>query len=276
MTDKNSKGKNSPVADNLPEKEKLAKEKRLDEVIAAFVDAAEAKGWAWHLDAKDRKNFCYATLSAERNDACATFEITCDEKVVLAAHATTFHAYGISALRDAAWNEICKLPWLKSSAKDKKSPPDWSIEIIEKLLRNFHRMARQIKHRHDNRPAFLINDEYDIQDLLHTVLRGFFDDIRPEEYTPSYAGSASRLDFLLKKEEIIIETKMASTKLRDKQVGEQLIIDIAKYKCHPDCKLLVCFVYDPYNNLKNPAGLEADLSKKYDTLNVKVTVVSPS
>jgi hypothetical protein len=137
-------------------------------------------------------------------------------------------------------------------------------------------MARQLKHRHDDRAAFLIEDEYDIQDLLHTVLRGFFDDIRADEYTPSYAGRASRLDFLLKKEEIVIETKMASAKLKDKQVGEQLIIDIARYKVHPNCKHLTCFVYDPHSNLKNPAGLEADLSKKHDALNVKVIVVSPS
>ena len=27
-----------------------------------------------------------------------------------------------------------------------------------------------------------------------------FDDIRPEEYTPSYAGGSSRIDFLLKDE----------------------------------------------------------------------------
>lgn len=105
----------------------------------------------------------------------------------------------------------------------------------------------------------------------------FFDDIRAEEYSPSYAGGSSRLDFLLKKEEIIvIESKMASNKLKDRQVGEQLIIDIARYKAHLNCKHLICFVYDPNNNLKNPSGLEADLSKKHDALNVKVIVVSPS
>lgn len=253
-----------------------AHEKRLDEVLSAFIGAAEAKGWYWSIDARDQKNFCYATISVERNDICATFEITCDDKVVLSGHATTFHNHGISDLQEAAWNEIGKLPWLEKAKKENRSNADWDLEVIERLLKNFHRMARQIKHRHADRSAFLIEDEYDIQDFLHSVLRGFFDDIRAEEYSPSYAGGASRLDFLLKKEKIVIETKMASAKLRDKQVGEQLIIDIARYEHHPDCKYLICFVYDPHNNLKNPAGLEVDLSKKLSTLNVRVIVVSPS
>lgn len=257
-------------------KESSVEQKRLDEVIAAFTGAADAKGWGWEIAAKDEKKFCYATISVWRDYIGATFEITCDDKVILAGHKTTFDGYGVNDLRDAAWNEISKLPWLVKAKKENQSKPDWSLDIIEKLLKSFHKMARQLKHRYNDRPVFLIEDEYDIQDLLHAVLRGFFDDIRAEEYSPSYAGGASRLDFLLKKEEIVIETKMASTKLKDKQVGEQLIIDIARYEAHPNCKHLVCFVYDPHNNLKNPAGLEADLSKKHNNLNVKVIVVSPS
>ena len=52
-----------------------------------------------------------------------------------------------------------------------------------------------------------IKDEYDVQDLLNALLRLNFDDVRPEEYTPSYAGSSTRVDFLLKKEKIVIEVK---------------------------------------------------------------------
>jgi REase_DpnII-MboI len=107
------------------------------------------------------------------------------------------------------------------------------------------------------------------------MLRCLFDDIRPEEYTPSYAGGASRMDFLLKSEQIVIETKMASASLRDRQVGEQLIIDIQRYRTHPDCKRLLCFVYDPHGNIRNPTGLETDLTRVHDKLEVKVIVVSP-
>jgi DNA-binding sugar fermentation-stimulating protein len=61
-----------------------------------------------------------------------------------------------------------------------------------------------------NRNTIEIEDEYDVQDLFHALLKLYFDDIRPEEYTPSYGGSASRVDFLLKDEQIIIEIKKDS------------------------------------------------------------------
>lgn len=111
-----------------------------------------------------------------------------------------------------------------------------------------------------------------MQNLLHALLKLVSDDIRPEEWTPSYAGSCSRMDFLLKDEQTVIETKMTRKGLGPKEVGEQLIIDITKYKTHPDCKKLICFVYDPTGLIANPAGLENDLSKDSDGFSVTVLV----
>ena len=90
---------------------------------------------------------------------------------------------------------------------------------------------------------------------------------------PSYAGGASRIDFLLKSEKIVVEVKMTSDKLRDKQIGEQLIIDIKRYEAHPDCRTLVCFVYDPDKNLRNPAGIRNDLTGKHGKVDARVIIV---
>jgi hypothetical protein len=57
-------------------------------------------------------------------------------------------------------------------------------------------------------------------------LRLHFDDIRPEEWTPSYVSSSSRMDFLLKDIKTVIEVKLANDKLKDKKIGEQRIIEI--------------------------------------------------
>jgi hypothetical protein len=103
-------------------------------------------------------------------------------------------------------------------------------------------LRRRLRHRHDNRATLTITDEYDVQDLLHALLRLHFDDVRPEEWTPSYAGGASRMDFLLKEEKIVVEVKMTRAGLTDRQIADQLIIDAARYKSHSDCKKLVCFV----------------------------------
>ena len=131
------------------------------------------------------------------------------------------------------------------------------LAIIEK----FHSVATQFRNRYDSRPTITINDEYDVQDLMNGLLCINFEDVRKEEYTPSYAGGSTRVDFLLKREKILIEVKKTRATLKDKDIGNQLIVDIAHYKSHPDCKQLICFVYDPDNFVANPRGLEDDLKR---------------
>ena len=140
-----------------------------------------------------------------------------------------------------------------------------SINIVRKICSRFHIVAKQlIDHRHENRDTIIIEDEYDVQDLLHALLKIFFDDIRPEEYTPSYAGGSSRIDFLIKSEKIAIETKKTRKGLKGKEIADQLIIDIDRYKAaHPDCETLFCFVYDPENLIQNPIGFEKDINEKH-------------
>lgn len=135
------------------------------------------------------------------------------------------------------------------------------VKAVLAVCDRFHTVAKQLAQRRDGRPTLLIEDEYDVQDLLHALLRLYFDDIRPEEWTPSYGGGSSRMDFLLKGHEIVVEVKMTRKGLLAKEVSEQLIIDAAKYRQHPECKTLVCVVYDPAGLVKNPRGIERDLAK---------------
>ena len=104
------------------------------------------------------------------------------------------------------------------------------------------------------------------------MLKLEFDDIRQEEWTPSYAGKSSRMDFLLKCEQIVLETKMTRKGRGAKKIGEELIIDIAYYRSHLDCKHLFCFIYDPDGHITNPEGFESDLNKEHDRVNVRVIV----
>lgn len=134
-------------------------------------------------------------------------------------------------------------------------------QALQAIIEKFHSVATQLKNRYNSKPTIVIEDEYDVQDLMNALLRINFEDIRKEEYTPSYAGGSTRVDFLLKREQILIEVKKTRPTLKDKDVGNQLIVDIAHYKSHPDCKHLICFVYDPDNLLVNPRGLEDDLNR---------------
>jgi hypothetical protein len=72
-----------------------------------------------------------------------------------------------------------------------------SVKAVLAVCDRFHSIARQLAQRREDRTTLEIEDEYDVQDLLHALLRLYFDDIRPEEWTPSYGGASSRMDFLL-------------------------------------------------------------------------------
>ncbi len=150
---------------------------------------------------------------------------------------------------------------LKTELSDSGVEIEEHAEHIYNIINKFHIVSNQLLNRYNNRETIKINDEYDVQDLMHALLKQNFDDVRPEEYTPSYAGSSTRVDFLLKKEKIVIEVKKTRKGLDDKEVGNQLILDSLHYKVHPDCKHLICFVYDPENRIKNPRGLESDLNE---------------
>lgn len=150
------------------------------------------------------------------------------------------------------------------------------LSLIETLCLRFHSAARQLQQRHNDRDTLTINDEYDVQDFLHAILRLHFDDIRAEEWTPSYAGGSSRVDFLLKAEQIVIEVKKTRASMKAKELGEQLIIDRARYESHPDCKTLVCFVYDPEGRIGNPVGMERDLEKHGGTMRMRVIIAPKS
>lgn len=166
-------------------------------------------------------------------------------------------------------SSIRNLTSLSEESEIEKAP----LLRIRKILSRFHLVANQLKRRRKNKMPYLIEDEYDVQDLLHATLRLDFGDIRKEEWTPDCAGAASRIDLVLKKEGILIEVKKTSKNLREKQIGEQLIVDIEKYKEYPGVRTLVCFIYDPEEWIENREGLERDLEKlSTEELNVEVFV----
>jgi len=149
------------------------------------------------------------------------------------------------------------------------------LPLIEDICLNFNKFDINIRRRYGNRETIKINDEHDLQDALHSILKLFFSDIRPEDYVPSYAGGNSRVDFFLPGYNLIIETKMTNNTLQDKQVGEQLIIDIERYKQTKSHSHLICFVYDKEAHISNPSGLINDLQNLSDD-KMRVTVfISP-
>jgi hypothetical protein len=132
-------------------------------------------------------------------------------------------------------------------------------ELLEVIVRGLRRAMRPLTHRRKGAQALAFTNEYDVQDLLHAMLRPWISDIRPEEFTPSYAGSSTRMDFLLPDYGLVIETKIVRDRSHAKRLGDELVIDIEHYRRHPQCKRLWCVVYDPDHVITNAQGLRSDL-----------------
>ena len=145
--------------------------------------------------------------------------------------------------------------------------------IVIKLFQRFHNVAVSLQKRRRKKPPLLIEDEYGVQDLLEAMLKVYFDDVRPEDPTPSMAGGFSFIDFILKSQKIGIEAKMAREGHANNEIKKELTLDKDYYRRHTDCIILLCLVYDPDHNIRNPTGFESDLSDNISGLETKVFVV---
>jgi hypothetical protein len=168
-----------------------------------------------------------------------------------------------------------QVPWeVQPEATDYRGPakPTQISEVIEILVKKLPRAMHPLTHRRKGAQPLSFSTEYDVQDLLHALLRPWVADIRPEEFTPSYAGSSTRMDFLLPKHRLVIELKFVRDGIHAKKIGEELIVDIDHYRRHPDCEHLWCVVYDPGHLLVNAEGLKNDLEGERSTKDGKVQV----
>lgn len=189
-------------------------------------------------------------------------------------HNTPYTAYEGCQLELLYFEVEKALNYISLSIRDKSvdTIPVNPLSSLNIISDRFHKVVKQLRKRHNNQTTLDVKDEYDVQDLYHALLSLFYEDIRPESYVPEYAGGNSRIDFVLKNEDIAIEIKKSRKSLKSKELGEQLIIDIDRYKVYPNIDSLYCFVYDPDGWIDNPVGIENDLSGVREGLNIIVRI----
>ena len=152
--------------------------------------------------------------------------------------------------------DAAKLPVVSGTKTTDK--PQSIEELLFVLLRGLRRAMHPLTHRRKGAHSLTFDSEYDVQDLLHSLLRPWVADIRPEEFTPSYAGTSTRMDFLLPAYALVVELKFVRDRNHRRRIGDELIIDIEHYRRHPECRTLWCVIYDPNNFLQNGEGLKND------------------
>lgn len=159
------------------------------------------------------------------------------------------------------------------------SKPTTVEELLERIVKGLPRAMHPLRHRRKGAMSLGFTNEYDVQSLFHALLAPWVRDIRPEEYTPSYAGTATRVDFLLGEHQMVVELKYVRDRAHARKVGDELIVDIAHYGAHPKCQTLWIVIHDPEGLVQNAAGLVSDLegerSDKRGKLVVRVWVLQP-
>lgn len=144
--------------------------------------------------------------------------------------------------------------------------------MTKNLCQRFHAVARQLRLRGEYRPTLSVEDEIDVQDLIHALLRQHFEDIGTDEWTPGYGDGVSRTTFLLNHDRLAIVVKKTRTGLSRKDLTEQVRADAERYRARGRCTQLLCFIYDPEGRIGNPRGLENELASSTEHFTVDVIV----
>jgi len=145
-------------------------------------------------------------------------------------------------------------------------------EFVKHLCNRFHAVTRQLRLRKEYRATLDVEDELDVQDLIHAMLRFQFDDVEMDEWIPDYAEGTPRKTFLIDHGRLAIVAKKTRPGLTTKDLANQVKTDAARYSVRNRCAILLCFIYDPEGRIGNPRGLEADLTSVSDQFTVDVLV----
>ena len=129
------------------------------------------------------------------------------------------------------------------------------LELILKLCRRLPQAQKCLSNRRFNKPAFIVADEYDAQDLLHALLKAYFKYSVQEQPLGKLAGAASRADLAIEELETLVELKYARGPIDQQRIVKELAEDVLLYTA---CHWLKHFVYVVVNSqdLRDPEALE--------------------
>lgn len=153
-----------------------------------------------------------------------------------------------------------------------------SEDLIRSIFNNFSNSIQKLRNRRKGHADFEINDEYDVQDLLYVILKSVFPNLRDEDPIAKQGAKGTRIDLIIREEEILIEVKMMKkSDSNETNFIEQLKIDIESYHQCVWLKKLFCFVYDPYKKTKDISNfndLNGTRDKNGHKFEVEVIVVN--
>jgi REase_DpnII-MboI len=132
------------------------------------------------------------------------------------------------------------------------------VELIVKLCSRLKQAARALGDRQHKKPGFDITDEYDIQDLVHALLRAYFKYPVRENPLPKVAGAVStRADLCIEQLGVIIELKHVKSPTDQGRIEKDIAEDLVFYSSWTSLRTLIFVIYNS-EDLQN-----ADLLDKF-------------
>ena len=137
-----------------------------------------------------------------------------------------------------------------------EEPHVGEVDFVKELSLRLPRVAGILGNRsRKDKPPFCVSDEYDVQDLLHAMLRGYLRYSVQENPLPMSAGTkSSRADISIQELGIIIEVKFVRGPSDQRRIFEELTQDLTLYTEWPHLKDLYVLIYNS-GHLKDPEAL---------------------
>ena len=130
------------------------------------------------------------------------------------------------------------------------------VELVMQLCRRLPATARVLANRDRKKPPFEIEDEYDVQDLLHSVLRAFLKSAVVEEPLGKVGAVRSgRADLAIEDLGTIVEVKYARGPRDQVRLVEEFAQDVQLYVKWPHLQYFIYYVYNS-GDLRDPEALE--------------------
>lgn len=144
---------------------------------------------------------------------------------------------------------------LFSNQRHKSIDPD--ITFILGLCKRIRNAARILENRQrKNKTSFVIQDEYDVQDLLHALIRGYLKYSVQEDPLGKVAGTKSgRADISIEQLGVLIEAKFVHGPTDQKRIFEEISQDLILYSKWEHLKTLIVLIYNS-DDLRDPESLE--------------------
>ena len=142
-------------------------------------------------------------------------------------------------------------------SSEEAMPPNPDDAMILHLCKRLPHAARILTTRkRKDKVSYSITDEYDVQDLLHSLIRGYLKYSVQEEPLSKVAGTVSgRADIAIEELGVIIELKYARGPNDQTKLIEDFAKDLLFYAEWPHLKSLIYLIYNS-SDLRDPEALE--------------------